>query len=242
MGAGLSEGASLDLIKVMRQYRGHLKQQRALDFLHYITFELGGATIWSFARQYRNNDDGTDIDFCAVAEWYEAQPHQIAALRYLQGACEPQAMDLFYRLWNTATPLVVDIPKDRGVSEDDYKRLYDQMIHRGDRVPGRGSAEEANVRRMVLELQKLEKHLGVKVTLTSGFRPEPINSQVGGVPGSMHVHGLAADIYSEDMEDMEFEGKVAKYWLDRKLGGVGYGMAARRFTHVDNGEVREWDY
>ena len=243
MGAGLSEGIALDMVKVMRQYRGDERQDEALNTLHFIISILDNSIIWNFARKYRNNEDGSDINFVAVAKWYEARTHQIDALKYLDGASRllfPGDLGLFYELWGIITTSLKE--STQPTTDDGYKRLYTAMTHNGERIPAKGSTEELNIRKMVLELQKLEKHLGVQISLTSGYRPEPINSEVGGVPGSMHTTGLAADCYSDQMKDDEFEQKVSKYWLDNGLGGVGYGMGYRNFTHIDLGSVREWQY
>jgi hypothetical protein len=249
VGAGLSQGIAVDMAKVLRQYCRDGKQDEALNYLHFVISTLDNSIIWNFARKYRNNEDGSDIDFVAVAEWYEAQTHQVVALDYLHEACQellPGHLELFYELWAAITLPLLSCQKPtsevQSTSDDGYKHLYTQMTHNGERIPAKGSTEESNIRKMVLELQRLEKHLGVQISLTSGYRPEPINSEVGGVPGSMHTTGLAADCYSNQMDDSEFESKASKYWLDNKLGGVGMGMKARKFTHVDLGEVREWMY
>lgn len=46
----------------------------------------------------------------------------------------------------------------------------------------------------VLEPMRWAKKLGVRVQISSGFRTPEENSRVGGVPGSMHLDGLAIDV------------------------------------------------
>lgn len=115
------------------------------------------------------------------------------------------------------------------------------------RIPVKGSQIEKNILAMALELDKVREDWGSPIGCTSWFRPEPINSQVGGVPGSSHTQGIAVDIYDMMGRDRRFEE-----WLDRHWGGaLGYGVAAGRgFTHLDlrdgkwkqgNGSIR-WNY
>ena len=49
---------------------------------------------------------------------------------------------------------------------------------------------------LVLQLQKLREKLDRPVIITSGYRCETHNERVGGVPGSYHLYGMAADIIS----------------------------------------------
>jgi hypothetical protein len=232
----------------MHQYiKGDETQRYLLDYLKFLTKTVDNSIVWAFARKYRNNEDGSDIDFVAVADYYEAQPHQYAALKWLEDALNnvcPYHLGSFYQVWQAsyvpASPPVVKT--NTGSRTDDYARLYELMTRDGERIPGSGSPEESNIKRLILELIKLEKFLGVDINMTSGYRPEPINTEVGGVPNSEHTKGLAADCYSDQMPDAEFEEKASKYWLDNQLGGVGYGMAALGFTHLDLGEVRTWSY
>ena len=43
-------------------------------------------------------------------------------------------------------------------------------------------------------LEPLRQHLGCPITVTSGYRHPRVNALVGGVPGSQHQRGEAADI------------------------------------------------
>lgn len=64
--------------------------------------------------------------------------------------------------------------------------------------------------------------------VTSFYRPEPINAQVGGVPGSRHVSGEAFDIYPVDRSLESFYQWIRRRWT----GGLGDGRA-RGFIHLD---------
>ena len=51
-------------------------------------------------------------------------------------------------------------------------------------------------RGFVRKLQKLRDHLGVSITVSSGFRCNVHNKAIGGAENSQHCLGIAADIKS----------------------------------------------
>ena len=113
------------------------------------------------------------------------------------------------------------------------------------RIPRAGSQEEKNILLLAQELDKVRDAWGSPIGVTSWYRPNSpidINAEVGGVPNSQHITGRAADIYTLDGRDQQFE-----HWLDTvawKDRALGYGVAAGRgFTHVDlrSGNIR-WPY
>lgn len=113
------------------------------------------------------------------------------------------------------------------------------------RIPRAGSQEENNILQLAKELDKVRDAWGSPIGVTSWYRPNSpidINAEVGGVPNSQHISGRAADIYTMDGRDQDFE-----HWLDTvawKDRALGYGVAAGRgFTHVDlrPGHLR-WPY
>lgn len=61
-------------------------------------------------------------------------------------------------------------------------------------------------------LEKIEKLVasGVKIKITSGYRCEKHNKEVGGVPNSKHMKGMACDITSDNLEKA--------YEIAQKLG------------------------
>lgn len=62
-----------------------------------------------------------------------------------------------------------------------------------------GAFEIANLRllcKKILEPARLE--IGMPITVTSGFRSQRVNKIVGGVRGSLHLIGKAADITCSD--------------------------------------------
>ena len=64
--------------------------------------------------------------------------------------------------------------------------------------------------------------------MTSFYRPEPINSAVGGVPGSKHVTGEAMDVYPVSRSLEEFYQWIRHRWS----GGLGDGRN-KGFIHLD---------
>jgi ribosomal protein L13E len=111
------------------------------------------------------------------------------------------------------------------------------------RRPQKGSQVEKNCLALARALDEVREQWGGPIGVTSWYRPEHVNRAVGGVPGSQHILGLAADIYTFDVSrEREFED-----WLDRGLWkdkALGYGVrSGRGFTHVDlrAGRIR-WTY
>ena len=51
-------------------------------------------------------------------------------------------------------------------------------------------------------LQPLRNHLKKPVVISSGYRSEDVNRAVGGVKGSQHLKGEAADIHVENTEHL----------------------------------------
>lgn len=95
------------------------------------------------------------------------------------------------------------------------------------RIPTIGSSAGNNILALARELDKIRKAYG-PIGVTSWYRPEPINSQVGGVRNSKHCLGLAADIYPLNDSILDLQ-----HWLDKRWGdALGYG-AHKGFVHVD---------
>lgn len=96
------------------------------------------------------------------------------------------------------------------------------------RVPPPNSSVVARLMRTALEYQKVREAWGRGLGVTSFYRPEPINSQVGGVPGSKHTTGEAMDIYPTDRSLESFYQWIRVRWR----GGLGDGRY-RGFIHLD---------
>lgn len=78
----------------------------------------------------------------------------------------------------------------------------------------------------VKKLQKLREKLDKPIKINSGYRCENHNKSVGGVAGSSHMAGIAADLSCDDMTGPEMYN-VAKDIFD----SIG---VAKDFIHVDD--------
>lgn len=102
------------------------------------------------------------------------------------------------------------------------------------RKPTPGSPEEKAIIGVCQEFDKIRVAWNGPLGVTSGYRPEPINTQVGGVRNSYHVKGMALDIYPVG-ESLE---KFYQWLIKRWTGGFGDGRN-KGFIHIDtrNGGV-----
>ena len=95
----------------------------------------------------------------------------------------------------------------------------------------RPSAQSSVIPRILgtaAEFQAVRNAWGRPLGMTSFYRPEPINREVGGVPGSFHVQGLAIDIYPIGMPLQALYQWLVVRWT----GGFGDGRN-RGFIHLD---------
>jgi hypothetical protein len=96
------------------------------------------------------------------------------------------------------------------------------------RTPKAGSSACKQLLKTAAQFQRLRDAWARPLGVTSFYRPEPINSQVGGVQGSRHVTGEAFDIYPADRSIDAFYQWVRVRWT----GGLGDGRN-RGFIHLD---------
>ena len=102
------------------------------------------------------------------------------------------------------------------------------------RRPVEGSKEEEELLYIAGQYSLIQEAWGGPLGITSGYRPEPINTRVGGVPGSYHSKGMALDIYPVGESCAVFYKWLARRWS----GGLGDGCN-KGFVHIDtrsNGE------
>ena len=88
--------------------------------------------------------------------------------------------------------------------------------------------------------QKLRDDLGVPVKVNSGCRCAKHNAKVGGVKGSNHTLGLAADLSSSVGAAKMFEA-VQKLQKAGELPELRYCIyyAKKNFIHIDCGKERK---
>lgn len=96
------------------------------------------------------------------------------------------------------------------------------------RTPGTKSSARARIIKTAQEFQRVRDAWGRPLGVTSFYRPEPINQQVGGVPNSRHVSGEAFDIYPVGASLEAFYQWIRTRWT----GGLGDGRN-RGFIHLD---------
>ena len=93
--------------------------------------------------------------------------------------------------------------------------------------------------RLVMVLQSIRSHFGKAVNIHSGYRTPPYNAQVGGVEGSQHTYGTAADISIKGVSVSDVAAYARSIMPD--WGGVGI-YKEQGFVHVDVRETRsDWN-
>ena len=94
--------------------------------------------------------------------------------------------------------------------------------------------------KLVQYLQQIRNHFGKPVNISSGYRCETHNKNIGGATGSRHSKGQAADIYISGVTPAE----IAKY--AESIGILGIGLyetdADGHFVHVDTRETKSFWY
>ena len=87
--------------------------------------------------------------------------------------------------------------------------------------------------------QTIREALGVPVRVNSGCRCEKHNAKVGGVKGSNHTLGLAADLSCSLGAQKMFE-TVKRLKAEGKLEDLEYCILYKKknFIHIDCGKVR----
>jgi hypothetical protein len=84
-------------------------------------------------------------------------------------------------------------------------------------------------------LQQIREHFDKPLYITSGFRCEKHNQAVGGVVGSLHAKGMAADIVIQGVKPLE----IAQY--AEQIGVKGIGLYDQ-FVHIDTRENKSFWY
>lgn len=96
------------------------------------------------------------------------------------------------------------------------------------RMPPENGAVRGRLLRTAREFQRIREAWGRSLGVTSFYRPEPINSAVGGVPNSRHVTGEAMDVYPTSDSLESFYAWIRTRWT----GGLGDGRD-KGFIHLD---------
>lgn len=94
--------------------------------------------------------------------------------------------------------------------------------------------------KLVEYLQQIRDHFGKEVQINSGYRCSTHNKRVGGVSGSLHMQGMAADISVKDVPPAE----VAKFAESIGIRGIGLYESYKSgyFVHIDTRTVKSFWY
>ena len=92
--------------------------------------------------------------------------------------------------------------------------------------------------RVINMAQTIRDALGVPVRVNSGCRCEKHNAKVGGVKGSKHTKGLAADLSCELGTQKMFD-TVKNLHAEGKLQDLDYCIKYKNFIHIDCGGKRK---
>ena len=92
--------------------------------------------------------------------------------------------------------------------------------------------------RVINMAQIIRDELDVPVRVNSGYRCEEHNRRVGGVKGSKHTKGQAADLACKLGADTMFE-TVKKLHAQGKLPDLDYCIKYKTFIHIDCGGKRK---
>jgi len=98
------------------------------------------------------------------------------------------------------------------------------------------SCKEQKISVLLIEkLQKVRKKLGQSIKITSGYRCEQHNIDIGGAKQSQHINGNAADIKCNDMDKLDT-------LCNEEFMSIGDDKPV--FLHVDtrSDKKRRWTY
>ena len=78
-----------------------------------------------------------------------------------------------------------------------------------------------NIREKLLPaLNELREAWGSPINITSGFRCKELNDKIGGVKTSLHLKGLAADLYPGNGDFKLFEYFVPEFFQDKPFDQI----------------------
>lgn len=92
------------------------------------------------------------------------------------------------------------------------------------KLPQHGISKE-----LITLLEQIRNVFGKSITITSGYRCEHHNREVGGAKKSQHMDGIAADIKVTGVPAHEVHAYLSEHF-DDKIGGLG---KYKNWTHVD---------
>lgn len=89
-----------------------------------------------------------------------------------------------------------------------------------------------NLRTLQRVLESIRDRLGKPVIINSGYRCEEHNKRVGGVSGSKHMKGQAADIRVHGLSPRELRIKIGQMVIDGYIPKINF-IEYNTFLHID---------
>jgi hypothetical protein len=115
---------------------------------------------------------------------------------------------------------------------------WGEATKNGTRIP-RNTQEVSNILALARQLQRARNQIGRPFRITSWYRPEPYNTQAGGVSNSQHLSGRAVDVSVSGYSGRQVANALMSWWP----GGVGvYPGSRRHIVHLDIGGRRKWGF
>ena len=100
-----------------------------------------------------------------------------------------------------------------------------------------------NIREKLLPaLNELREAWGSPIKITSGFRCKELNDKIGGVETSLHLKGLAADLYPGNDDFKLFEYFVPEFFQDKPFDQIILEQSgSSRWIHfgIENNEGKQ---
>lgn len=101
---------------------------------------------------------------------------------------------------------------------------------------------ELNLLEVVDRLERIRRLAGTGIQVTSGFRCEDHNKEIGGAPLSLHLKGQAGDI-----KMLGYKGETMRGFFEAAIrlkvikdGGMGTYNKFPDLLHYDTGPIRRW--
>lgn len=100
---------------------------------------------------------------------------------------------------------------------------------------------QENLQKLAKNLQVLRDHFGLPIHINSGYRSPSHNKSIGGVKGSQHVFGKAADIVIKGKTPTEIHETIERLISEGKMEQGGLGLYLT-FVHYDiRGFAARWN-
>lgn len=113
----------ISLVQCAVHYGNLSHQNKALEWLQ---TQITSSQLWSFARAYRNNEDGSTINLKSVMRYFSNLPHQIKALEDLEKSLGEKILKDFAKQWRSSPPQSQEILLDVTWDSQINSRFPDQ--------------------------------------------------------------------------------------------------------------------